>query len=78
MATKSTKKHFHVAIPKHTRDEAARFYALVNDLGHDPEEAKERACKKFEVSCFNSISSEHMVWLNKKLQTQLDAKEEGN
>lgn len=70
MIVKSSKPHYHIAVPKHTKDQAARFYALCKDLEHDAIEAKERACKKFQVSCFNSLTEVQMDWLNKTLVMQ--------
>lgn len=52
------------------------FFALCRALGHDPERAKEKAKKKFNLVSFADVTKEQANWLIEKLLDQVDAKGE--
>lgn len=46
------------------------FFALCNNLGHDPETAKERAKKKYNLEHFGEITKQQLSVLIDLLLTQ--------
>lgn len=67
--------HKHRTIPNHSIKQAATFFALISDLGHDSIEAKERAAKKYKHNCFNDLTSSEINILIGKLEAQKLRKE---
>ena len=51
------------------------FFAICHNLGHDPEEAKERAKKKFKVEHFAELSKYQLNILIELLLTQQAVRE---
>lgn len=54
------------------------FFALVHDLGYDPEVAKERAKNKFGLDSFASITTSQLSSLIETLQDTLAQKKQGH
>lgn len=67
--------HTHNPIPQHLPNTSRRFFALARELGHESEEAKSRACKKFDKKCFNDLTDKELRTLNSLLSSKVNYKE---
>jgi len=64
----------HIDRAYHSPNQQRMFFALSSSLGHDPDEAKERAKAHFGVKCFNALTKKNMIYLIDRLAMQQETR----